>query len=262
MGDLKGQVRIQIEANDGRIADAGPDQAVGPGVTVTLDGSGSSDLNGRPLWYHWVQTGGEAVTFSPALSVTTFIAPATAGQLLFDLTVDGPCCVPVTDQVVVTVNIPTGVGPKAVAGPDQRVIPGTTVTLDGSGSSDPNDFELRYRWVQAGGLKIDFSPTLSVTTFVAPDGLFTFTLTVVNSIGMTASDSTIVTATSSRIYYLPLILRGGPQAQLEPDQGATNLLAGRDMVLANIKNHEDGPRRARRPWWWTLWQATTALWSG
>jgi chitinase len=48
---------------------------VDPGADVTLDGSDSKDPNGDALTYRWVQTGGEEVTFSPALSITTFTAP-------------------------------------------------------------------------------------------------------------------------------------------------------------------------------------------
>ena len=41
-------------------------------------------------------------------------------------------------------------GAVAVAGPDQDVNRGETVVLDGTGSFDPNERQLSYRWRQIG----------------------------------------------------------------------------------------------------------------
>ena len=139
-------------------ADAGPDQQVNPGATVTLDGSASSDPNGDALTYGWVQTGGAAVSFTPDLSITTFTAPSSAGPLTFDLTVTDPGGLSNTASTVVTVS---NLAPTADAGPDQQVDPGATVTLDGSASSDPNGDALTYGWVQTGGEVVSFTPDLA-----------------------------------------------------------------------------------------------------
>ncbi|MGD8398705.1 MAG: PKD domain-containing protein, partial [Anaerolineae bacterium] len=207
-GEVTGWVRLQIESNGRPIADAGADQEVVPGDTVTLDGSGSSDPDGDPLIYSWVQTGGEAVSFTPTLSVTAFTAPAAGGPLTFALTVTDTAGLTDTDTTVVTV---TNVVPLADAGPDQTVDPGATVTLDGSGSSDPNGDPLIYGWVQTGGEVVSFTPTLSVTAFTAPaaSGPLTFSLTVTDTDGFTDADTTVVTVTNR-----------APLADAGPDQAA------------------------------------------
>ena len=68
---------------------AGPvaGQAVLPGATVTLDGSGSDPLH-NAVSYQWTQTSGAAVTLSSATAVQpTFTAPSATGTLTFQLVV-------------------------------------------------------------------------------------------------------------------------------------------------------------------------------
>jgi len=73
------------------------------------------------------------------------------------------------------------------------VMSGQTVTIDGSGSSDPNGDMLSYRWTQTQGEQVGLGDTSARTlSFVAPDVTqptsFTFQLTVNDgSLGDTAS---------------------------------------------------------------------------
>jgi len=101
--------------------------------------------------------------------------------------------------------------PTADAGADQYAIQGDVVTLDGSGSRDPDVGDsLTYSWAQTGGPAITLMPgaTISLTTFAAPSQptLLTFTLTVTDSLGLSASDATVITVGPHRIY-LPLVSR-------------------------------------------------------
>jgi uncharacterized repeat protein (TIGR02543 family) len=97
--------------------------------------------------------------------------------------------------------------PTADAGADQSVEPGALVTLDGSGSSDPDGDALAYLWKQTVGAAVSFTPTLSRTTFIAPaPGVLTFTLTVTDTGGLSNSDLVVITVMPHRIY-LPLVLR-------------------------------------------------------
>lgn len=72
---------------------------------------------------------------------------------------------------VETVENPVGNRPPVVsAGADQNVTEGTDVTLDGSGSTDPDGDALSYEWVQLSGPAVTLdSASTSVTGFVAPD---------------------------------------------------------------------------------------------
>jgi len=89
-------------------------------------------------------------------------------------------------------------GPTAKAGADQTAVVNSLVTLDGSGSSDPDNDIVSYSWVQTGGPTVELSnagEALSTFTPVqaTPEGvLLTFTLTVTDSQGLTDTDTTTV----------------------------------------------------------------------
>ena len=94
--------------NNPPVTDAGPNQSVDPGSTVTLDGSASFDPDGNePLTYLWVQTGGPTVTLSDAtVAMPTFTAPSSPTVLTFSLTATDSLGLadPTPDEVVVTVT--------------------------------------------------------------------------------------------------------------------------------------------------------------
>ena len=118
-------------------ADAGSDQTVNEGDSVSLDGSGSSDPDGTIDSYSWTQTAGTAVTLSGADSATpSFTAPdvgADGDTLTFELTVTDNDGATATDTVNVAVNnVIVNQAPTANAGTDQTVNEGASVSLDGS----------------------------------------------------------------------------------------------------------------------------------
>ncbi len=96
--------------NDAPRADAGADQSVNAGVSVTLSGSNSTDVDSTPLSYSWTQTGGApAVTLNSANTTSpTFTAPnlnTTANTTLtLTLTVTDSDGASSTDTVDVVVN--------------------------------------------------------------------------------------------------------------------------------------------------------------
>jgi uncharacterized repeat protein (TIGR01451 family)/CSLREA domain-containing protein len=111
-----------------------------------------------------------------------------------------------------TVAIRTGLNhpPVAEAGAPQAVTSGSPVTLDGSGSSDPDGQPLSYLWEQTGGtasVTLADADTMMVT-FDAPTdtGIYTFTLTITDAYGLSDDDDATITVELNTVY-LPLVVR-------------------------------------------------------
>lgn len=129
------------------IADAGMNMYLHVTDTAPLDGSASYDVDGDPLTYQWTMTGrpaGSAATLSSTTAAKpTFVADK-PGTYNLSLTVNDGKVDSIADIVwVATMNSP----PVANAGPDQTVIIGNTVLLDGTASSDVDGDTLSYSWV-------------------------------------------------------------------------------------------------------------------
>ncbi len=186
-------VIVTIENNDPPSIDAGTDQTVLEGATVTLAGTATDD--GSSLTYGWTHDSDLAITLSDSAALTaTFSAPAVTSDtnVTFTLTVtDGPNTV--ADNVIVTIenNDP----PSIDAGTDQTVLEGATVTLAGTATDDGSS--LTYGWTHDSDLAITLSDSAALTaTFSAPavtsDTNVTFTLTVTDGPN-TVADNVIVT---------------------------------------------------------------------
>jgi C1A family cysteine protease/predicted secreted protein len=98
-------------------------------------------------------------------------------------------------------NVP----PIADAGDPQTVKSGAVATLDGSASLDPDGSISRYAWAQSGGSPaVKLNSTSAVKpTFTAPSldstAELTFTLTVTDNAGATATSSVVITVTGKNI---------------------------------------------------------------
>jgi hypothetical protein len=190
-----------VTMNQPPMAVVGADQTVEEGSVVELDGSASTDSDDGISDYQWTQVGGPVVTLSDAQSPRpTFTAPQVDPQgatLAFNLTVidysglksEGTCRVNVTWR-----NQP----PVASAGPDRTVVAKTSVTLDGSASTDPDDGIAAHRWKQVAGPPAALGDASAVMTKItAPEvdtlSQLVFELTVTDWGGLQSVDRCTVT---------------------------------------------------------------------
>jgi hypothetical protein len=176
------------------VANAGLAQVVNEGSAVTLDGSGSTDADA--LTYLW--TSPEGITLSSTTSVNpSFVAPLVSQNTTytFSLVVNDGNANSSTAQVTVTVTDVNN-APVANAGIAQTLDEGTSVTLDGSGSADADGDALIYQWTAPEGITLS-STTSETITFTAPavneNTAYTFTLTVTDGKGGTATSSVVIT---------------------------------------------------------------------
>jgi hypothetical protein len=124
--------------NSAPVANAGADQTVSSGATVTLNAAGSTDPNpGDTLTYAWSQTSGTGVILSdPAAAGPSFTAPAlTPGDpdsvLTFSLVVtDNSGAASPADTATVTVSAP--VAPATCETPGQTCDDGTSIFAGGT----------------------------------------------------------------------------------------------------------------------------------
>jgi hypothetical protein len=173
------------------------------------------------LVYSWTQIDGPSVTLSGSGPNASFTAPlVTAGgdpnakvTLTFMLTVTDPNGASGSNSVqVVVANVDHS--PTAVAGNNQSVNEASTVTLNGSASSDPDGDSLTYSWVQTSGPAVTLTnANTPYPRFVAPfvnaaGATLQFQLTVDDGFGGT--NSATVTVTVNNINDPPNVSQAQP----------------------------------------------------
>ena len=199
-------VMITVTAgdNDAPTANAGEDQTVGEGATVTLSGSGTDPEN-EDLTYAWSQTSGTTMTLSGGNTATaTFTAPSSLtanATLVFQLTVTDARNASGTDSVTITVTF-SNQSPIANAGSDRTVNEGDAVTLSGSGT-DPDNDAMTYSWRQSSGTPsvtltgdTTLTPSFTAPSQLAADASLVFELTVTDDDNATHTDTVTITVTA------------------------------------------------------------------
>ena len=195
------------------VAQAGDDEWVGSGGTVTIDGSGSTvdyRIRESSRFYSWARTGGTstatgtltgATTAMPSFTAETRDAGAPDVTHILTLTFTDFRRRIDTDTVTITVR-----SLFAEAGEAQSVASGATVTLDGSGSTATDSSRVvTYAWTQTGGTTVTLSnttvldPTFTAQTLNPGDAdvTYEFTLTVTDDKGSSdATDTVTITVRS------------------------------------------------------------------
>lgn len=181
----------ELGSSDPPIANAGADQSIHAGETVFLDGSGSFDDNtsSADLTYQWTLT-------TPAGSTAILAGEDTPGPTFFaDLPGTYVAQLEVTDEDDnlsepdgVTISS-TNVAPTADAGPNQGAVTGILVTLDGTGSSDPED-PLTFAWtllIAPTGSTAALSGADTANPFFTPDLAGSYSVQLVVHDGFVAS---------------------------------------------------------------------------
>ena len=197
MGIKAGTYRFMLSCSDGRATstdsvdiiiknvapsiNAGSDMTVDSGSAVTLHSSGS-DPNGDTLSYSWSLIEGPSIALPAMTTQDIAVTPQNAGLYKFSVVCSDGTGNSQPDEVLLTVNS-VNHAPTAEAGADVDVQAGTLVTLDGSGSTDPDNDAISYSWTQVSGPQVQLANATNVKpSFTASaTGTYVFGLSVADA---------------------------------------------------------------------------------
>lgn len=209
---LKGATNTQFVStktavNTAPTANAGSNQEVGSGKTVTLSGSGHDADAGATLTYTWTAPTGGGTFSNVNIATPVYTAPKVAAgssNVVFSLTLtvsDGTASATSTMNVTVTPNTK----PVVSAGDDLRVASGGDVSLNAT-VTDPDAGDvaaMTYAWVATpDGLSFNWSAkspmfTAPVLEVNAADAVYDLTVTA-NDGTDSHSDTMRLTVTSKK----------------------------------------------------------------
>jgi PKD repeat protein len=188
------KVFINSSGNQAPIADAGSDQYGKVGNKVYFDGTGSYDPDSDPLTYHWDFGDGTTTGWTNLSSVShtysnvgnyTVTLKVTDGYLN-----DSDFCMAFITQGGVNK------APVADAGSDQNAKINQTVYFDGSGSYDPDNDPLLYKWDFGDGYSTGWQSDCNSTHVYYTAGNYTATLYVKDG-NFTDSDTCTIYVSSN-----------------------------------------------------------------
>ncbi|MFK7913039.1 MAG: PKD domain-containing protein [Pseudomonadales bacterium] len=198
-------------------ANAGANQTVATGATVTLNGTASSDADGDSLGYSWTLTsrpsGSAAALINPTSDTPRFTTDR-AGTYVARLIVnDGQ-----VDSAADTVNIISTSGnaaPVANAGNDRTVDVGSLVQLSASGSNDPDGDSLTYSWSitsRPSGSSAALNSTTSGSPRFTADVSGSYSVRLVVNDGSLSSSPDTINITANSGNNLPVADAGSNQS--------------------------------------------------
>ncbi len=176
---------VNVYYNLPPIANAGPDQNLYFGNVAYLDGSASSDPESQPLLYLWTMVGrpsGSNAALDDPYAVNPSFTPDIEGAYTIRLIVNDGESNSASDAVVINAYSDF-LPPTADAGPDQNVVFGNLVHLDGSASFDPEHHSLTYTWgidtaPPGSGAVLNGSNTMTPNFMPDKKGLYVIRLVV------------------------------------------------------------------------------------
>ena len=199
------EVQVVVNAlNRVPTADAGEDQTVPLGSTVTLDGLGSTDPEDDPLEYLWTWVEGpEPVVLENLFTPGPWFTPMQVGSYRFQLVVKDDVDSSPPDYVTVTA-VDENHAPVAVTAGEGFAYIGDPVTLDGAGSYDPDGDPLTYQWTQTGGVQValEGAGTAVASFHAASEGVFRVQLVVGD--GELTSDPALIEVTVNGANQIPI----------------------------------------------------------
>ena len=173
-------VTVSTLPNNPPIADAGPNQTVRPGDTITLNGTASYDPDDHTISYAWNQTSGPATTISGNSTASpTFAAPAVTEDttLTFQLTVsDG--WLTSNDSVDITIMLDRPPVITLYGSTNMTIQVGSTYTEPGYAATDNIDGD------------ITANVTVTGTVDTSTIGTYTIRYDVTDSSGNAAAQQT------------------------------------------------------------------------
>ena len=226
--DVSDQIIITItdSANTAPTVNAGTDQEITEGSTVTLAGTATDADQEDDLTYSWSHDSTLFISLDDSTLTPSFTVPNVSEDTAveFTLTVsDG--IITVSDSIIITITDSANTAPTVNAGTDQEITEGSTVTLAGTATDADQEDDLTYSWSHDSTLFISLDDSTLTPSFTVPnvseDTAVEFTLTVSDGI-ITVSDSIIITITDSA-NTAPTVNAGTDQ---EITEGSTVTLAG------------------------------------
>ena len=192
-------------SNKSPVANAGADaKIILPLDSLGLDGSASSDPDGKIIAWEWKKIAGPGSgTINIPSAVQASATHLVKGQYQFELKVTDDGGLYSTDTLQVTVDSMTNANhpPIAKAGADQTIVsPLNHANFDGAASSDPDNNIVGYRWAKiAGPSSFNIANPNSIIMHVSDlvQGGYSFELLVTDAGGLSSRDTVKVTVNSA-----------------------------------------------------------------
>jgi putative cell wall-binding protein len=195
------EMNVVVTANTAPSANAGVDQAVHTGDSVTLH-CASTDTEEDTITYAWTNVSGPTTPSlsTPSTADSGFTAAAVGTYVVRCTTGDSYNTSATNDTVSIVVTDPN-TAPNANAGADQYTSIDETNTLDCSGSTDTEDNIDTYAWTQTAGTSVSLSGASTDTATFTPTsfGDRTFQCAVTDVGDLSDTDSVVIHATAKRI---------------------------------------------------------------